>query len=103
MSDTINVIDWEGAKLMPVAEFVRLAEPNNRVALNEALTNPNNMVDGVVCYQNEDPDSGQYGNRYFVLFGAGPRCSALTVEPLLGVKHRDSGAIAYCTKEIPPI
>jgi hypothetical protein len=99
VTDTINVIDWEGAKRMPLDEFVKLADPENRATLVEAMANPDYMVDGIVCYQNEDGSSEDWGNRYFILFGPGPRCSSLTVEPLLGVKHKQAGAIAYCEKE----
>jgi hypothetical protein len=99
MGDTINVIDWEGAKRMPLDEFVKLGEPESRAVLLEAMTNPDYMVDGIVCYQDEDSQSPKWGNRYFVLFGTGPRCSAITAEPLLNVKHKGAGAIAYCEKE----
>lgn len=99
MADTINVIDWEGAKKMSLAEFIKLADPNKRAALVERMTSRHDMVDGIVCYQNEDGRSRQYGTRYFVTFGPGPSCESLTVEPLLGVLHLGSGAIAYCEKE----
>ena len=97
--DTINVIDWLGAKRLPLDEFVRLALPENRAALVEALSNPAYMVDGIVCYLNEDGSSDDWGDRHFVRFGPGLTCASLTVEPLLHVKYRGAGAIAYCEKE----
>ena len=94
-SDTVNVIDWTGAKRMPLDEFVKLEWPENK-----ALSNPDSMVDGIVCYLNEDGRSRDWGDRHFVLFGPGPGCAALTAEALLTRLHRGAGAIAYCEKEV---
>jgi hypothetical protein len=94
------IIDWEGAKRMPFDEFIKLELPENRAALLATMGNPDYMVDGIVCYVNEDGASPLWGNRYFVFFGPGPMCSSLTVEPLLGVTYKGAGAIAYCEKEI---
>ena len=98
--DGIYVIDWVGAKHMPFDEFVRLADPDRRALLTELWHNPLHMVDGVVCYQDENGSSESWGNRYFVLAGPGPKCGGLTLEPLLAVLHRGAGAIAYCEKEV---
>ena len=92
--------DKAGAKRMPLDEFVKLERPENRAALVQAMSNPDYMVDGIVCYLNEDGRSRDWGDRHFVLFGPGPGCAALTAEPLLNRLHRGAGAIAYCEKEV---
>jgi hypothetical protein len=79
---------------MPLDEFVRLADPEKRALLIGPWSNPADMIDGIVCYQNENGSSEDWGNCYFVLFGPGPRCGGLTLEPLLTILHRGAGAIA---------